>query len=440
MVMATTRPRVIVIGAGFGGLNVARYLADSEVEVLLIDRNNYHLFTPLLYQVATCGLDPNQIAYPVRGVFRNRENIRFLLGEVTAINHAKKTITVYENDATHTEAYDYLVIASGSVNNFFGNQQFSQTAFGMKDLAEAITLRDHIIRLFEKAAWINDEDQRRAMTTLVVIGGGPTGLETAGALYELYNYVIKQEYSQFAGMNARVILIEATDRLLAPYPENLRQAALDQLKSLGVEVRLNTRINEIFPDHVVLDDNSTIPTHTVIWAAGVKASPLAKKLDVQLERGNRIPVADTLEVIGREHIFAIGDIAYLLNPKDQQPYPQVSPVAIQQGIQVAKNIRSSVAGKPMEAFRYKDRGIMATIGRSRAVAHLFNRLQLTGWFAWSAWLTLHLVWLIGFRNKLSVLINWAWNYFAFYLTGAYNYRVIRSTVEREKISPEHVQS
>jgi NADH dehydrogenase len=234
-------------------------------------------------------------------------------------------------------------------------------------------------------------------------------------------------------MTAHVILIEATDRLLAPYPEHLREAALNQLKSLGVRIELNTKVKEIFKDRVVLDDGRIIRTHTLIWAAGVKASPLADMLDMKLERGGRIPVTSGLEVIGRENVFAIGDIAHLINPLDNLPYPQISPVAIQQGILTAKNIHNKVNGKSAEVFQYKDRGIMATIGRRRAVAYLFNRVQLTGWFAWSAWLSLHLVWLIGFRNKASVLVNWAWNYLTYD-------RSVRVLIQEKKRTAEQIKT
>jgi NADH dehydrogenase len=407
------RHKVIVIGAGFGGLYVTRGLANKSVDVLLIDRNNYHTFTPLLYQVATCGLDPSEIAYPVRSIFRRNQNVRVLLGTVIEIDHENGAVVVKTNGTTRRETYDTLVIAAGSVTNFFNNTSIGQFGFGMKALPEAVELRNHVLRLFEKAAWSTDTAEREALTTLVVVGGGATGLETAGALHELYNHVVKKEYRQYEQMEARVILVEATDRLLAPYPEHLRQSALKQLQSLGVEVMLNTAVDSVGEGMVRLKDGREIHTHTLIWAAGVKASPLAEMLGVELAKGGRIPVTPELTVIGRNHIYALGDIAHLVNPQDQQPYPQVIPVAIQQGRLAAHNILRELANEPKGQFKYWDKGSMATIGRRRAVAYPFNAVQLSGWLAWVTWLVLHLVWLLGFRNRLSVFVGWVWNYFTF---------------------------
>ncbi len=404
------RPRVIVIGAGFAGLSAARELAGKYVDVLLIDRNNYHLFTPLLYQVATCGLDASDIAYPIRRIFRGQSNVQFRLGEVTHIDHEQQTVTIHENDTMHEEQYDYLVVAAGRISNFFDNPSIEQFSFGMQTLNEALILRNHILRLFEKASWIEDESERRALTTMVVVGGGPTGLETAGALYELYNYVLKTEYSKLENIETRVILLEAMDDLLLSYPENLRESARDQLASLGVEVMLNSKVESVSENEVTLADGRTIQTHTLIWAAGIQASPLAQMLDVPLERGGRIPITPQCEVIGRPNIFAGGDLTYLLNPADDNPYPQLIPVASQMGRLIARNIQHRTAGEALEAFKYNDRGVMATIGRRRAVAWVFYRLQVTGRLAWFAWLTLHLLWLMGFRNRISVFINWVWNY------------------------------
>lgn len=421
------RPKVVIIGAGFGGLYVTKGLANKAVDVLLIDRNNYHTFTPLLYQVATCGLDPSEIAYPVRSMFRRNQNVRVLLGKVIEIDYEKREVVVKTNGTTRREAYDTLVVAAGSVTNFFNNPSIAQFGFGMKALPEAVELRNHVLRLFEKAAWSNDPTQREALLTLVVVGGGATGLETAGALYELYNDVIKKEYRQYQDMRAHVILIEATDRLLAPYPEHLRQSALKQLQSVGVEVMLNTAVDTVGEGVVRLKDGREIHTHTLIWAAGVKASPLAEMLNVELARGGRIPVTPELNVIGREHVYALGDIAYLINPQDEQPYPQVIPVAIQQGRLVAGNILRDIALEPKGQFKYWDKGIMATIGRSRAVAYPFNAVQLSGWLAWVTWLVLHLVWLLGFRNRLSVFVGWVWNYFTFD-------RSVRLILDRQPVS------
>ncbi|MBC7870848.1 MAG: NAD(P)/FAD-dependent oxidoreductase [Chitinophagaceae bacterium] len=407
----TTQPKVIIIGAGFGGLFAARNLLHQSVDILMIDRNNFHTFTPLLYQVATCGLDPSEIAYPVRSIFRRKQNIRFMLGEVTEIDSTNKQVAIKSADIVRYESYDYLIIAAGSVTNFF-TPQVEQSAFGLKSLSDAVVLRNHILKLFEKADWTDDPSEREALMTLVVVGGGPTGLETAGALYELYNFVLGQEYEGERRMQARVILVEAAENLLLAYPHKLQQAALRQLQSLGVEVILGQAVEETSDDHIRLKNGEIIRTHTLVWAAGVKGAPLASLLGVELQRGGRIPVEPTMRVIGRDDIYAIGDIAYLIDPKGQ-PYAQVIQVAQQQGKLVAQNIARHLTGQSEASFVYKDLGIMATIGRSRAVAWLYYKIQLTGFVGWVAWLVLHLIWLMGFRNRLNVLVNWTWNYLTY---------------------------
>lgn len=428
--MATQNlPRVIIIGAGFGGLYAAKTLANKSVDVLVIDRHNYHTFTPLLYQVATSALEPGEIAYPVRATFRRKTNIHFMMGEVTAIDARNQHVMVKTNGITRREAYDMLIVAGGSVTNTFGNEGIAAHSFGLKDLHDAVTLRNHILGLIEKAAWSTDAAEREAYMTLVVVGGGPTGLETAGALYELYNHVLRKEFTQHGDLRARVILIEAMDRLLAPYPESLQKAALRQLEGLGVEVLLNAVVADAGSGFIKLDGGRMIRTHTLVWAAGVKASPLGKMLGVPLQRGGRIPVQPTMQVVGLNNVYVVGDLAYLEAP-DGAPYPMLIPVAKQQGMLAAKNILRRIRKQPEQTFHYIDRGIMATIGRRRAVAWIFYRIKLTGFLAWLAWLGLHLVTLIGFRNRLNVLINWTWNYFVFPLPGAYSSRLILAVKER----------
>lgn len=407
----TPKPRVIIVGAGFGGLFAARALANKPVDVLLIDRSNFHTFTPLLYQVATCALDPSEIAYPVRTIFRKNKNIRSLLGNVTAIDYAKQQIDVQIGDQTRQEAYDYLILATGSTPTYFGNDTFRQYALELRTLDDAINLRNHILTLFEQAAWVDDENLRDEMLTIVVVGGGPTGLETAGAIFELYNHVLDREYVH-RRMKTRVILVEMQPFLLAPYPDSLRQAALQQLRSLGVEVLLGSAVKEIAADHVTLEDGAVIPTHTLVWAAGVRGSPLSEMLHVPLQGGGRLPVQPTMEVVDRPSIYAVGDMA-CLEDEVGNPYPMVIPVAQQQGELAAKNILAEIEGKETRPFRYHDRGNMATIGRRRAVAWIYNKVPLTGYLAWLAWLALHLVTLLGFRNRLNVFINWMWNYFTY---------------------------
>jgi len=409
----TIKTRVVIIGAGFAGLNAAKELANHKhIETILIDRNNYHTFTPLLYQVATCGLDPSSIAYPIRSIFRNSDNVHCLMGEVTGINYQDKIVDVKTNGTSRQENYDYLLVAAGSVTNFFGISGLSKYAFEIKSLNHSVKLRQHILRLFERAAWTDDEDYKSALLTMVVVGGGATGIETAGAMYELYNHVLKQEYDNRHELQARVILLEATSELLAPYPEALRESAKRQLESVGVEVMTNAQVSDAGEDFIKLKDGRHFQTHTIVWSAGVTSSSLVGMLDVELQRGGRVPVKPTMQVIGRDGIFVAGDIAYLEDDKGN-PYPMLIPVANQQGKLVAENIMHQSNGTPESIFKYNDRGIMATIGRTRAVAWIFYRVQLTGFLAWVAWLFLHLIMLMGFRNRISAFINWMWNYFTY---------------------------
>ena len=411
-----TPPTVVIIGAGFGGLNAAKQLAKADVNVLLVDRQNFHLFTPLLYQVATSGLEPGEIAYPVRGILRNQSNIRFLLGSVEAVSPADQIVTVKTNGKTIRERYDYLLIAAGSQTHTFGMAEIEQHAFGLKTLSDAVVLRNHLLKCFEKAAWTDDPARKTALTSMIVVGGGPTGLETVGALRELYRYVLSKEYAhQIPDLQGRVILIEMIDHLLDPYPPRLQEAARRQLEAMGVEVILGSKVIEAAEDHIRLSDGRLIPTYTLVWTAGVKASPIAEMLNIPLSSMGRVPVRPTMEVIGQDRIYVVGDMAYLEDDKGR-PYPMLIPVAKQQGILAAQNIIKRAAGKPQEPFSYtglRDRGIMATIGRSRAVAWIFYKVQLTGFLAWLAWLGLHLITLMGFRNRLNVFVNWMWNYFTY---------------------------
>lgn len=409
--MTNKRAKVVIIGAGFGGLYAARTLANRDVDVLLIDRENFHTFTPLLYQVATAALDPSEIAYPVRTIFRKNRNIRCLWASVTDIDHAEKTVTMSVEGKPHNESYDYLILAAGSVTNFFGNRAAAQISFELKTLRQAVILRNHLLKLFERAAWTDSESERKSLTTIVVVGGGATGLETAGALYELYNYVLSKEYPG-KQLHARVVLVEAGTKLLGGYPESLQNAALKQAKSLGVEVMFGNPVTDATPSAITLKDGTVIASNTLVWAAGVQASPLAKSLGVELSWQSRVPVQPSLEVIGREDIYVVGDMAYLEDPEGN-PYVGVIQVAKQQSLMAANNILRRLKGKKPREFKYRELGIMATIGRSRAVAWLFKRVRLRGFLAWLAWLFLHLVMLMGFRNRLNVFVNWMWNYITY---------------------------
>lgn len=409
---ASQRPQVVIIGAGFGGLFAAQQLSGKPVDVLLIDRQNYHTFTPLIYQVATSALDPSEIAYPIRTIFRKAGNVRCLMGEVTAIHPQGRQIEVTLAGQTRQVPFDDLIIAAGSVPTYFGNSKFQDHTYELRTLEDAVRLRNHILRLFEQAAWEEDPNRRAGLLTLVVVGGGPTGLETAGALYELYNHVLKREFAGQVRLQARVVLVEMLPHLLDPYPQSLQQAALKQLRSLGVEVILDNRVTQVTADGLTLADGRHIAAHTVVWTAGVAGAPAVEYLGEQLSSSKRLPVKATLEVSGHQGIYAVGDNAYLEDPRGE-PYPMLIPVAKQQGVLAANNILHRHAGQEQQAFEYRDLGIMATIGRSRAVAWIFNRIPLSGYPAWIAWLLLHLVTLLGFRNRLNVLVNWVWNYFTY---------------------------
>lgn len=407
------RPKVIIIGAGFGGLFAAWELANKPVDVLLVDRNNFHTFTPLLYQVATSALDPSEIASPVRSIFRGVDNIHFLLAEVTAIHPQERKVFLKSNSHQREEIYDYLILATGSIPSYFGNEAFREHAFELRTLEDAVRLRNHILKRLERAAWSEaDVERQKALATIVVVGGGPTGLETAGAVYELYNHVLGKEFQAYPNLRAHVVLVESLPHLLTPYPERLREAALKQIQSLGVEVILGNPVQEVAADHVTLKDGTVLPTYTLVWSAGVKGSPVAEMLNVPLEKNGTVPIEPSAQVKGLERVYAVGDMAHLLDPKGQ-PYAMVIPVAKQQGILAAKNILRHINSEKPKPFKYVDRGIMATIGRRRAVAWLFYKIQLTGFLAWTVWLGLHIVTLIGFRNRLNVFVNWVWNYLTY---------------------------
>lgn len=403
--------RIIIIGAGFGGLGVATKLAKEDVEVLIVDRQNFHTFTPLIYQVATCALDPSEVAYPVRGLFQRERNVSFRLGEVTGIDVAAQQLTISQGGETHVEAYDYLVIAAGSTPTYYGNENIQQHSHVLDELTDAVDLRNHILKAFEEAVWEDDPAKREALTTIVVVGGGPTGLETAGAIYELYTHVLNKEFTE-RKLQTRVLLVELQEHLLGAYPMGLRKSAESQLRSLGVEVILGNGVESVAADSVTLSDGTVIPTHTLVWAAGVKGSPLAELLGVELTRAGRIPIARTTNVLNASNVYAVGDIAHL-EDESGKPYPMVIPVAQQQADTAAHNIMATIKGEPTRNFHYRDRGSMATIGRSRAVAWLYNRVPVSGRLAWLAWLGLHLVTLVGFRNRLNVLVNWLWNYLTY---------------------------
>jgi NADH dehydrogenase len=403
----TIRPKVVIIGAGFGGLRAARALRRAPVDVLLLDRKNYHAFWPLLYEVASAGLEPDDIAQPVRAILRGAPNIRFRMAEVLGVDIAARRIRTDSGDVP----YDYLIVSAGSVTNYFGLDSVEQRALALKDLREATDVRNSVLRAFERANMTPDPDERERLMTVVIAGGGPTGVELAGALAELKRHVLPRDYPDLDLSRARVVLVEATDALLPSLPKRLQRKALEQLRSLGVEVRLGEPVSAISDGGVVLRNGETIAAENVVWVAGVRAAPLADTIGMQLGPGGRVRVLPTMQIPGDESVFAIGDIAYLEDPHGAA-YPMVAPVAMQQADVAAANVVRLLRGEPLRTFRYRDRGTMATIGRRKAVAHVFG-LQFSGLIAWVLWLTVHLVQLVGFRNRALVLVNWIWNYFRY---------------------------
>lgn len=395
---------VVIIGAGFGGLNVARRLRNAPVQITMIDRQNYHLFQPLLYQVAIAGLLPSQIAYPLRTIFRKQKNISFHLGEVVEVNLEARYVSM----AGSVIAYDVLVIAVGAETNFFGMDSIQQEGFQVKDIQNAVSTRNHLLKMFEQASREADTEKRRAMLTFVVAGGGPTGVETAGALAELINHVMVKDFPDLNLSEARVILLEADNHLITPYPHELRHVTLDLLRREHVEVLLNTRLSDFTGQTVTFGDGRQIATHTLIWTAGIKAAPLLESLGVERAGAGRVRVAPTLQLPQHPEVFVLGDAAYLVNG-DGQPLPMLSTVAIQQGKETARNIRRIINGKKTEPFHYKDPGLLATIGRNAAVARIWG-VSFSGFLAWVIWVFLHIYRLIGFRNRILVFLNWAWDY------------------------------
>ena len=400
-----TLPHIVIVGAGFGGMEVARRLAKAPVQITLIDKHNYHLFQPLLYQVAIAGLVPSQIAYPLRTIFRRQKNLTFQMGAVTTVDFDARYIKM---DGS-VIAYDYLVLAVGGQTNFFGNHSVEQNGFQLKSIEAAIELRNHLLKIFEQANREVDADKRKAMLTFVVVGGGPTGVETAGALAELIIHVLAKDYPHMDLKDVRVLLLEAGKSVMPSYPDELRKSTNDLLKSKKVEVLVNTKLVDYNGRQITLGDGTQIGSHTLIWTAGVKAAGMLDSLGVEQAGSGRVRVADSLQIKSHAEVFVIGDASYFENGNGQ-PLPMLSTVAIQQGRLTAQNIQKIIKGEKPEAFHYKDPGLLATIGRNAAVARIWG-LSFSGFVAWLIWVFLHIFRLIGFRNRLLVLINWAWEYF-----------------------------
>ena len=398
-------PHVVIVGAGFGGLETAQRLKNTPVQITLIDRQNYHLFQPLLYQVAIAGLVPSQIAYPLRTIFRRQKNLTFQMGEVTSIDFD----ACYIRSNGSVIAYDYLVLAVGGQTNFFGMDAVEENGFQLKSIEDATATRNHLLRMFERASREVDPEVRKALLTFVVVGGGPTGVETAGALAELITHVLTKDYPQMDLREVRVLLIEATGTIMPAYPDGLRKATIKLLEGKNVEILLNTRLTDYNGQTITLADGGHINAHTLIWTAGVRAAEIVDRLGVQQAAAGRVRVEPTLQLPGHPEVFVVGDAAYV-EDENRQPLPMLATVAQQQAKTAARNLQKLLKGKTLEPFRYKDPGLLATIGRNAAVARIWG-LSFSGFIAWVIWVGLHIFRLIGFRNRLVVLINWAWDYF-----------------------------
>ncbi|HEX6396545.1 MAG TPA: NAD(P)/FAD-dependent oxidoreductase [Steroidobacteraceae bacterium] len=397
--------RVVVIGGGFAGLWAVRHLRNAPVEITLIDRSNHHLFQPLLYQVATAGLAAPSIAAPLRYILRNQRNVTVLMGEVAHIDLAARRVRVGERAIE----YDYLLVASGATHAYFGHDEWEKFAPGLKNLDDAFVIRRRILAAFERAEATSNIAERNACLTFAVIGGGPTGVELAGTLAEIARHTLAREFRHIDSRQARVLLIEAGPRVLSALDETLSIKARAQLERLGVEVLTGKAVTDIGEGFLVCGGEH-IAAHTILWAAGVAASPLGKQLGAELDRAGRVRVLPDLSLPGHAEVFVAGDLASL--QLDGKPVPGVAPAAKQMGTQVANNMLARIAGTPTTAFRYRDWGALATIGRHSAVAQL-PRLRFSGIFAWWFWLLLHIFFLIGFRSRLIVLIDWAWAYFTY---------------------------
>ena len=416
------RPHVVIVGGGFGGLRAARMLRDADVDVTLVDRTNHHLFQPLLYQVATATLAPSDISVPIRWLLRRQKNTRVLLAEVTAIDVHARRVTL---DGGERELrYDYLVVAAGARHSYFGKDHWERVAPGLKSIDDAFDIRRRFLLAFERAEKATDPAERAAHLTFVIVGGGPTGVELAGIIPDVAKHALVEDFREIDTRSTRVLLLEGGRRLLPAFSEKLSERARRDLEKLKVEVRLDSLVTDVTPEGVRVGDEF-IPARSVFWAAGNAASPLGKMLGVPLDRAGRVKVEADLSIPGHREVFVVGDMAYFEH--EGVVVPGVAPAANQMGRSAAHNILRDLASQPREHFRYRDKGNMATIGRHKAVAVL-GSLEMSGWLAWNAWLFVHIMYLVGFRNRISVLVQWAYAYFT-YQRGV---RLITGTVKKEQ--------
>lgn len=432
------RPRVVIVGGGFGGLTAAKALARAPVDVLLIDKRNHHIFQPLLYQVATATLSPADIAAPIRKVLRHQHNAEVLLAEVTGIDAAARVVQI----GPHAVHYDYLILAAGATHSYFGNPQWEERAPGLKTIEDALEIRRRFLLAFESAEVEADAEARRAALTFVIVGGGPTGVELAGAIAEIARMVIPQDFRRVDTRAARVVLLEALPRILPAMPEKCSADAKQQLEELGVEVLTNTRVTWIDESGVVAGERGEhiIPSRNVLWAAGVKASPLGQMLGVECDRAGRVVVQPDLSVPGYPEIFVVGDMAASKDPRTGKLVPGVAQGAIQGGRHAAgiirRELQSPGATRARAAFSYYDKGNLATIGRYRAVAEIWG-LKLKGFVSWLIWSFVHVLFLVNFRSKVAVMLSWIWTYVFFdrgarLITGRSELTVVRPAIEKEK--------
>ena len=406
--MADRKPRIVIVGAGFGGVKAAKLFAKQDVDVTIIDRHNFHLFQPLLYQVSTAVLSTDEIAYPIRAFFRKNNNVEFFMAKAQGVDQARKVVKTNHGEIP----YDYLILSAGATTNFFGMKSVEENSYGMKTLQEALHIRNHVLHMFERANKSKDPEERRRMLSFVVVGGGPTGIEESGAISELIE-IQKKEFHHLDFNEVSVKLIEATPNVLPMVAPNLREHAVKVLRHKGVDVMLSTQVVDYDGQNLKLKDGSVIPTNTVIWAAGVKAVPFIAECGGEVDRGGRIVVNEKLQVEGSENVFAIGDCAHFQHGTER-PLPTVAPVAMQEAQIAVNNIMHLIHGeKNLEDFHYKDLGAMATIGRGEAVVDKTKmNPQMTGFIAWCAWMFVHLIRLAGAHANFTVAIKWTWNFFS----------------------------
>lgn len=407
--MTNKKPHILIVGGGFAGLNCAKALTDAPVRVTLVDRQNHHLFQPLLYQVATAALSPADIASPIRSILRNQANVRVGMADLQGVDLKRKRASFAAGEVS----YDYLVLAAGATHSYFGNDHWSAFAPGLKSIDDALDIRRRVLLAYEAAEWEDDLQSRQAKLTFIVIGGGPTGVELAGALQEIAAQTITRDFRHIDTTTAKVVLIQATDRLLEALPEKLSQRALEDLQKMGVEVRLNSMVTDVGDGYVSVGDE-TLPAANIIWAAGVRGAPVAASLSVECDRSGRVKVNADLSVPGHPEVFVIGDLAHIIDPATDEPVPGVAPAAMQMGHFTAEIIANETrgTGAKRKSFVYHDKGSMATIGRNHAVAAVGGR-NFGGFFAWLLWGVVHIYTLIGFRRRLFVVLAWFWSYFSF---------------------------